>query len=145
MDVGVTGSRHGLTLAQMTAVTRELVQIMINHFMGAHDLHHGDCQGVDVQVAAIAAGLDYFTVAHPPSDERLRGFHPSRAIRPPADYLQRDRDIVDETELLLACPDGPERPKSGTWYTINYAHRIGRRVVLIQPDGSIINTKTEVS
>ncbi len=144
MKIGTTGTRHGLTLPQLTLVTRELSlaishELTINYDPDAdvHELHHGDCIGVDVQTAAIAAGLGYRTVAHPPNIDCLRGFHPSDVIRPASPYHERDRAIVDATDRLIGCPDGPERPRSGTWYTIRYALRQGRPVVVIYPDGEI--------
>lgn len=141
MRIGVTGSRHGLTLAQMTVVTREL---QLLSWMSVTDLHHGDCTGVDVQVAAIAAGLGYRTIAHPPTNETHRGCHPSDEVRSAFDYLTRDRHIVDETELLIGCPDGPERPKSGTWYTIGYARKIGRRTLVVDPAGDVVDSGLKV-
>lgn len=139
MKVGITGSRTGPTLAQLTVVTRELAAWV------GDELHHGDCVGVDATVAAVASGLGYRTVAHPPQLLLYRAGHASDEVRSAQEYLARDRAIVDEVDVLLACPDGPERLHSGTWYTIRYARKIGRRVILIQPDGGIVETMEGVA
>jgi hypothetical protein len=138
--LGVTGSRHGLTQAQMTTVTRLLRQYAAPWgVFGTLELHHGDCAGVDVQVASIAAGLGYRTVSHPPTNESWRGWHVSDEIRPPRDYLARDRTIVHECELLIACPSTHwPQARSGTWYTIRYARQVRRPLLLVSPTGEVI-------
>ena len=55
-----------------------------------------------------------------------RGCHPKP-------YLDRNRDIVDACEVLLATPDGPERLRSGTWSTVRYARKIGKPVEVRLP------------
>ena len=42
-------------------------------------------------------------------------------------YLDRDKYIVDHSSMLIACYDG--RKKGGTFWTINYARRTGRKVI----------------
>lgn len=51
--------------------------------------------------------------------------------------LDRNRDIVEAAEVLIACPDGPERQRSGTWATIRHALRVGKPVVIVWPDGRV--------
>jgi hypothetical protein len=53
-------------------------------------------------------------------------------VRP---YLDRNREIVDNTDVLVACPAGPEERRSGTWSTIRHALRWGVPVILCWPDG----------
>lgn len=54
----------------------------------------------------------------------------------PEDLLARNRDIVDETEILIACPGHMhEELRSGTWSTIRYAVKIQRPHIIIWPDG----------
>ena len=43
--------------------------------------------------------------------------------------LQRNRYIVDKSELVIAVFNGIE--KGGTWYTINYAKKENKAIVLI--------------
>ena len=44
-------------------------------------------------------------------------------------YLERDRFMVEHSSLLSACYDG--RNKGGTFWTVNYAARIGKNVINI--------------
>ena len=43
--------------------------------------------------------------------------------------------LVDACEVLLATPKGPEKLRSGTWATVRYARKVGKRIVIIEPDG----------
>jgi len=53
--------------------------------------------------------------------------------RPP---LTRNHDIVDCTELLIACPKSmKEELRSGTWATVRYARKLERPVIIIYPNG----------
>lgn len=60
---------------------------------------------------------------------------PKRILKPEYDKygrkapLIRDRQIVDCADLVVAVWDGFS---SGTWYTINYARRIGKPVKVYQ-------------
>lgn len=59
--------------------------------------------------------------------------------RAPKPYLVRNRDIVEETELLIAAPaKAVEHLQSGTWSTVRYARRFGRPISIIRPDGTVI-------
>ena len=44
--------------------------------------------------------------------------------------LQRNRALVDSCDLLLAVYDGKS---GGTKYTVDYANRCGKKVILIEP------------
>jgi len=49
---------------------------------------------------------------------------------------------VDETEWLWAIPgEFKEVLRSGTWSTIRYARKKGKKVLIIWPDGSSIVEK----
>lgn len=60
-----------------------------------------------------------------------------RAIHDP---LKRNRMMVDQADWLLAAPmqGKPIRSGSGTWYTINYALKVGAPVYLVPPSGEAI-------
>ena len=49
------------------------------------------------------------------------------------------RDLEYSRTVLIAAPaeQEGERLRSGTWATVRYARRLGRRVVLVCPDGSL--------
>jgi hypothetical protein len=99
------------------------------------EFHHGDCNGVDVQAAAIAKELGYKIVCHPPKLTEEQGFFGGDEMREPAGYLQRDRAIVDECDVLLVCPKQMEwQPKGGTWYTHDYAKKQDKPLSVIWPE-----------
>ena len=132
MRIGFTGTRQGMTAEQ----ARALRDLLRSHPGAA--LHHGDCVGADEQAHDIAVSLGCSVVIHPPLEDRQRAFKPAPRIHTPRPYLVRNKDIVRETELLIAAPAEPsEQHRSGTWSTVRFARRQGRAVWLIQPDGVI--------
>jgi hypothetical protein len=135
LKAGFTGTRRGMTLPQAKAFVRVVCALP-----GLAEFHHGDCVGADDEAAAAVHALGRVTiVAHPPTDEALRAFNAHAAeTRPPRPYLERNRAIVDATDVLVATPaEAAERRRSGTWSTVRYARGLGRRVVLVLPDGRV--------
>ncbi len=128
MRIGVTGTRSGMNETQFSAVVEYL-----SGFANA-ELHHGDCVGVDAEVAVIATSLGFRTVCHPPEKDDLRAFHPSDEIRGSLSYFARNRNIVDETDLLLVVPyQDQHQTNGGTWYTHDYAVKKGKPVEVFFP------------
>ena len=131
MKVGVTGTREGATAYQLAELRTVLTELKGTEF------HHGDCAGVDVQAAAIAKELGYRIVCHPPKSSEQQGFFGGDEVREPLGYLQRDRNIVDATDVLLVVPlQNAWQPKGGTWYTHDYAVKKGKPVSVIYPGNS---------
>ena len=129
MKIGVTGTREGANEAQLLTVIKFMESLGPNH-----ELHHGDCKGVDVQVAAAARARGWRIVCHPPKSTETQGHFGGDEVREPLGYLQRDRNIVDATELLLVVPlQNKWQPKGGTWYTHDYAVKKGKTVELFYP------------
>lgn len=116
IKIGITGTREGMNELQFQKLieyleTDELLEI-----------HHGDCVGVDAEVAVYAKMLGHRIVCHPPSNEKLRAFTDYDECRPAYGYLQRDRNIVDSVDMLLVIPlTNVKKRGSGTWYTHDYA------------------------
>ena len=131
--VGFTGTREGMTDAQKATVLEAL-----GHYR-AVEVHHGDCVGADADFDKLARQHGAVVIVHPPEDPRLRAYCTTAVVYPERPYLDRNRDIVDVSELLIATPkeDG-ERYKGGTWYTIHYARKAGRGVLVVWPDGSTL-------
>jgi len=139
IEIGFTGTRRGMTIAQH----RALVKIMLSYhkMSGTFVWHHGLCTGSDEQSHKLAQVFDFYIHGHPPTDEKhmatLDGFV---GLDEPKPYLRRNHDIVDSTGILIATPhEHVEVLRSGTWSTIRYAKRIGKKVVIIDPFG---NTQT---
>jgi hypothetical protein len=130
MKIGVTGTREGANELQLKKVAEYLMSLG-----PGHELHHGDCRGVDIEIAAIARHLGWRIVCHPPKFNETQGFFGGDEVRDPKGYLQRDRQIVDETELLIVVPLHDEwQPKGGTWYTHDYAKKKSKPVKIFYPN-----------
>lgn len=128
MNIGVTGTREGMNESQFEQVKKFLKEC------GGTVLHHGDCAGVDAEVATLAKEMGYRIVCHPPESDYLRAYIPADEMREPLGYLKRDRNIVDAVELLLVVPLQNERQdKGGTWYTYDYALKKGKTVHMCYP------------
>lgn len=134
MIIGYTGTRLGMTGIQTQLLGEQL------RALGARTLHHGDCQGADFGAHLIARSLGLLVVVHPPTGEGLRAFTVADETREAQEYMARNHMIVLESEVLIACPDGPERRRSGTWATVRYAKRLNRQVIVITPAGEIIRS-----
>lgn len=123
--VGFTGGREEPTEIQLEAVRSALLTFK-EAAPGLYlTFHHGDCVGSDEAAAAIAQELGYYTVAHPPVNSKFRAYHSSDEVRPEKEYLDRNRDIVNASDVLLATPFKDEAQGGGTWYTVHYAKEIG--------------------
>jgi hypothetical protein len=128
--VGFSSTRRGLTNMQLDALLSELETLCVT------ELHHGDCVGGDRQAHELAKSMGLRTVAHPPTSSRLRAFCDCDELRPPMSFLIRNHSIVLSTQYLIACPEGPERLRSGTWATIRFARKMRLPTTIISPDGS---------
>jgi hypothetical protein len=146
MKTGFTGTRHELTAAQQ----RSLESILHPEYGRERwEFHHGACKGADSLAAQIAWGLNYDVFAHPGQsasggdNEWLCpvALEHSSEVLPTNTHFARNRDIVDATELLIACPNHGEPitkdSQGGTAYTINYARKRGKRIWIVRPDGTV--------
>lgn len=134
MRIGFTGTREGMTAAQ-----RDSLNDLLEQHQPA-EVHHGECQGADAQFHEQAfCGTAANIIIHPPTDDRYRAYCVGSRITkmPPKPYLERNHDIVNACDLLIACPKGPEEQRSGTWATIRFARKVGRPVTIIWPNGII--------
>jgi hypothetical protein len=136
MIVGFAGTQQSPT-ARQEHTLREILEEL---YSLVNELHHGDCIGADALAHNIAVNLGYGIVQHPPLNEAKRAFctTPDMIIRDPKEYLERNRDIVDETTVLVAIPlQDIELVRSGTWSTVLYARRLRRPIWIIRRDGTI--------
>lgn len=137
MKIGFTGTQIGMTPAQQV----ELVDTLSFYFTKAnpketHEFHHGDCIGADAQAHVLVRSLhpNVRIHLHPPINEKKRAFS-KKAYKEwlPLEYLERNIVILHECDALIACPKGPEEPRSGTWFTIRHAMKLGKLLVVIPP------------
>ena len=133
MKIGITGTRSGCTPRQI-GILKGILWSIIKEYPES-EFHHGDCVGVDVEAACIAKELGYKVINHPPVYDHLRAFHQSDEIRDPLSYFARNRNIVDETDMLIVIPYQMEwQPNGGTWYTHDYAKKKQKQIHLILPE-----------
>lgn len=132
MKTGFTGTQRGMTAAQKSTF-KSLLDGRAGEF------HHGDCIGADAEAHDIAVDVcELEPVIHPPSNPRKRAWKKAARIMPVRPYLERNHDIVDAADELIATPgEDIEQMRSGTWATVRYARKRGKMVTIIYPDGSI--------
>lgn len=139
--VGFTGTRENLTDHQLSWLYTTLESRSIDI------VHHGACVGADtaVHLAALDSGVPVHV--WPPTNMKLIGrdcFQPNVlvTIHPRMPYLNRNREIVNATVGLIALPKHDKQPVDasqwgGTWYTVEFAQRNDRPVMICYPNGRI--------
>ena len=132
MTVGFTGTQIGMRPRQLKAVRQLLYNVTV--------IHLGDCVGADAEAYHAAQRLGVKTIGHPPIDPSRRANLAYDEEREPFTYLKRNADIVNEgVDGLIATPSGwAEELRSGTWMTIRYARKRGRKIWIVRPDGSVV-------
>lgn len=136
MKVGFTGTRQRLTSDQYTALFKWIAKTPMDEF------HHGGCLGADATAVDIVDRKWGKCVIHMypchlrgmTSENASRLSQVTHDVKPP---LDRNRDIVNASDVLLACPDGPERVRSGTWSTVRFARKLNRHIVIVWPNGTV--------
>lgn len=142
MHIGFTGTRQGMTELQFEKLAEILMQLLTEE---PTIFHYGLCIGSDCEAAECAYELGYRIVAHPgylPKNPLWKGSRGSVShndeILPEKPFLDRDRDIVDASIILIGTPaQKQEQRRSGTWATIRYGKKQDKIVIIIFPDGSI--------
>ena len=131
MKIGFTGTRDGMSTHQLAGVY-EILRCLC-----PSEAHHGDCVGSDTQFhnSVRQSELDTRIVMHPPSNSSHRAYSTADDSCAPKPYLDRNKDIVDCTKILIAAPRGLETQRSGTWSTIRYARSRNRPIIILWPDG----------
>lgn len=131
MIVGFTGTQEGMTENQAKEVWSFLRITLEN---GKVDFHHGDCVGADAEANQIARSLGCWSFAHPPIKKDKRAFTISDVVLETKEYMQRNQDIAEICDVLLAAPkEEIEELRSGTWSTIRRARKLGKEVIIIAP------------
>lgn len=132
MKIGFTGTAMGMTDSQ-----KEILHTLLFQSDKPCEFHHGDCVGADEEAHVIAVANGLTPVIHPPLNPSKRAYCVAEQIRSEREYLDRNKDIVDDTEMLIAAPQGDEVLRSGTWSTVRYARKRRRKIIIIRPSGVI--------
>lgn len=124
----------------MTDAQRKSLGEVLRAFPSVLGAHHGDCVGADAEFHALCAALKIPIHIHPPADASNRSYCQGAAsVAKEKDFLMRNRDIVNASDVLLAAPRSEhEVQRSGIWATVRYARKAARHVFLILPDGSVL-------
>lgn len=136
---GVTGTRQGGTPYQIASIG------WLFSRYGITELHNGDCIGVDSQVYYLARAFVAHITLHPPINHEYRALNGDHKDKwwPEKEYHERNRDIVLESEALVACPkrsipaELEESEPGGTWNTIRCARRFKKPIAIVWPNGHI--------
>lgn len=145
MRVGFTGTREGLTEQQSISFAHWFndKQYLIDSFS------HGCCVGADTTAVQIVyqhqkgpqgSKYDFPVFALPCTLWKFvsrEAWELSTEVAFPEDALDRNKKIVENSDLLLACPKGPQELRSGTWYTVQFARKQHKPVVVFWPDGTV--------
>lgn len=147
IKLGFTGTQRGMSEFQKEALRHILDgfrKYKYNAF--AQEFHHGDCIGADEEAHFIAHSLGIPIHIHPPQAWHKRA-HCANKSAPMYDivtygvkpYLERNHDIVDACDVLIAAPGGDKEVlRSGTWATIRYAMKQGKQVVQLPRHGDMV-------
>lgn len=138
MIVGFTGTRNGMSLSQKLAFAELCTDPCTYPFSL---FVHGDCKGADADAHMIAYEYEKPIEIRPCDFPNSRAFCPNaRTVHPVATAFARNRAIVDVCDLLIACPpihDWQSLKRGGTVYTIRYAVKVERKVLVLLPLGGI--------
>ena len=134
MKVGFTGSRNSMSNKQVNIFKQITKTLDITEF------HHGGCIGsdeiADAIVKNVKKGKQLKTIIHLSYKKDKANIKADIEIKP-APYLERNKDIVDQSEILIATPRNKETFNSGTWTTIRYARKKNIPIYIIKPNGVV--------
>lgn len=139
MNVGFTGAQEGMTARQIRGV-RYIVEAFAFLHEAEITFRHGDCKGADEQFHAIIEDVanqydirrEITIIGHIPNVKNKRAFCKFDITIDPLPYLGRNARIVQESDILIACPPSlREETRSGTWSTIRYAREKGIPCIVI--------------
>lgn len=131
MKIGFSGTRYGMSEYQGQWFRRIIWGFKEGEF------HHGDCIGADKEANDVVdLGNDLVINIHPAWNiHGTRAFcQPQRFFYSfePKNFVDRDKDIVDMSDLLIAAPlNSNPLSRSGTWTTIRYAKKVGKPVIVL--------------
>lgn len=139
MILGFTGTQEGMTAPQLDRVERYICTYKPD------ETHDGDCIGADDQFHKLVVKWlrevmqrSVVLIGHPPDNDGRRAFNTFDVERAPKYYTDRNKDIVNECEHMLATPRSVihNNCRHGTCSTVRYAAKRNKSVTVILPDGS---------
>jgi hypothetical protein len=131
LKIGFTGTRHGMNDVQMEEFKNIITSKEIDEF------HHGMCVGSDKQAHDAVSEEKIKIIGHPPKYKKFMAECDCNILMKPLDYLERNKNIVDKSEILIATPDTKEKVRSGTWSTVRYARKQKKKIYIIHKNGRV--------
>jgi len=103
------------------------------------EAHHGDCIGADGEFHVMCQDLGIPIHIHPPDNPYARAFcEDAIKVHEKKPYLERNKDIVNNSDVMFATPkESEEQLRSGTWATVRYSRKTGKKLTIIFPEGTI--------
>lgn len=144
LRVGFTGTRQKTTIEQEQACAL-LLWTIENNFNWS-EFRHGGCYGWDSKATQLAAQFPTPRIICHPSQFRSThdelAFKLSRVVLEEKRTKTRNFDIVNNSDLLVACPANQfEDTQSGTWQTVRMARNRRKPpipIVVVWPNGQIV-------
>lgn len=131
--VGFTGTQLGMSSAQIGAV-----DMLLFDKLSTWQARHGDCIGADADFHRLSRLNALRIHGHPPINPSKRAYCDFDSISEEKEYIERNHDIVNASDWMIACPAGfKEELRSGTWSTIRYARNVERNGYIVWPDGKV--------
>lgn len=134
--IGFTGTRSGMSDEQEQCVRKLVGELILS---GYGQVVHGNCVGADAQFDAIARDWGLEPACYPAVTGSLQANTGAVPIAPPDSPMRRNRAIVADAGVMIACPpnDTPIKRGSGTWATIGFAKKAGKPLAIVFPDGRV--------
>lgn len=141
--IGFTGTRNGMTQQQRNMI---ITLIKVARLKAKHPVVglHGDCIGADADFDELCRKVGVDTWCRPCNYPNMRAYTPAKQIAKVTNPMARNRAIVADCSVLLACPPNDEEIKkgSGTWATIRYGRQRQRRdkdlnLYIAYPNGAL--------
>lgn len=134
IKIGFTGTRNGLNETQ-----KELIPLILDKYSEII-VSHGDCVGADTDFHNLCINYKQnnpdkkITIQiFPPTNSSMRAFNEADIIMPVKPYLERNLNILKNSNILIACPvdKNKEELRSGTWSTIRQAKKLNMEIHLL--------------
>lgn len=154
--IGFTGTRGGMSNLQNSQFFKFIEKAVREPLGRFREFHHGACLGADdeavnaTKIARDSCRMDdtlsgiarpsLSIIARPCDIRSMVSFNAidlsdeAYPARPP---LDRNKDIVNASDILLAVPSGPETTRSGTWSTVRFARKHRKPILIFWPDGTV--------
>lgn len=140
MTIAFTGTQQGMTAKQLASV------VELFYDLGNQALRHGDCIGSDEQAHWLhrAAWPQAMIHIHPGDNINKCAFVALRDNGPLTRYkamdnLRRNHHMVDRSGIVVGAPkETQEVLRSGTWATLRYAQKKGKKLYVVLPNGAIV-------